>query len=329
MATSAMAPARGRLLGPADVVNGGGVRRGGEAGGGVAAAGACFGVGAGVWLRLRCRGRRGGRCCRGRCGGLGSAAEEARLLRRLLGRVLEGMGQLSCELARRPRALLRLGSHAALQHARGLLRRRGPHVEQVGRTLGGDPVRDLQRRAALSRALAAERLVADRGERVDVGGRAGSATVELLGGHVRDRAEHGAAARDLGPVGRGRDAEVSELRDAVLADQHVPGLHIAVDDPLRVGVVERLAEVAHHGGHLLRPKRAAAQHPRQRLALHVLHDDQHALVVGGGVEHRDQVRVVERSAELRLAGEALLHVDRAVGMQALDGNLPSEAFVLT
>ena len=123
--------------------------------------------------------------------------------------------------------------------------------------------------------------------------------------------------------------EVGELRDAVLADQHVAGLHVAVDDALGVRMVERVAEVAHHGRDLLGPQRPAAKHPRQRLALHVLHDDQHALVVGGGVEHRDEVRVVERRSELRLAGEALLHVDRAVGMQALDGHLPSESLVLT
>ena len=39
--------------------------------------------------------------------------------------------------------------------------------------------------------------------------------------------------------------------------------------------------------------------------------------------------MVQRGSELRLAGEALLHVHRAIGMQALDGNLPSEALVLT
>ena len=39
--------------------------------------------------------------------------------------------------------------------------------------------------------------------------------------------------------------------------------------------------------------------------------------------------MVQRRPELRLAGEALLHVHGAVGMQALDGNLPSKALVLT
>ena len=42
----------------------------------------------------------------------------------------------------------------------------------------------------------------------------------------------------------------------------------------------------------------------------------------------DEVRVVQRCAELRLAGEALLDVDGAVGVQALDGHLAAEALVL-
>ena len=39
--------------------------------------------------------------------------------------------------------------------------------------------------------------------------------------------------------------------------------------------------------------------------------------------------MVQRRSELCLTSEALLDVDRAVGMQALDGNLPSESLVLT
>ena len=38
--------------------------------------------------------------------------------------------------------------------------------------------------------------------------------------------------------------------------------------------------------------------------------------------------MVQRRAELRLAREALLHIDGAVGMQALYGNLAREALVL-
>ncbi len=221
-----------------------------------------------------------------------------------------------------------LERHPALEHVRRRLRRPRPCVAQIGRALGRDPVRDLHRVAALARLLPAERLERDRGQRVDVRRRPRLATVELLRRHVRRGAEHRAAARDPRAVRGGRNAEVGELRHAVLADQDVSGLDVAMHHSLRVRVVERLAEVEHHPPDLLRPHRAAPEHTRQRLAVHVLHDDQHALVVGGGVEHRDEVRVVQRCAELRLAGEALLDVGRAVGVQALDGNLAAETLVL-
>jgi hypothetical protein len=189
-------------------------------------------------------------------------------------------------------------------------------------------VGDLHRGAALARLLAAERLERDRGQRIDVRGRAGLAAVELLGRHVGRRAEHRAAAGDPRAVGSGGDAEVGQLREPVLADEHVPGLHVAVHDALRVRMVERVAEVAHHPHDLLGPQRPAAENPRQRLAVHVFHDDQDALVVGRRVEHGDEVRVVQRCPELRLAVEALLDVDRAIGVQALDGDLAAETLVL-
>src|SRR5829696_3010888 len=93
-------------------------------------------------------------------------------------------------------------------------------------------------------------------------------------------------------------------------------------------MVERVTEVAHHRRNLLGPERPAAQHLRQRLALHVLHDDQHALFVRSCVEYGDEVRVVQRRSELRLTVEAQLYVDRAVGMQALYRHPPAETLVL-
>ena len=98
--------------------------------------------------------------------------------------------------------------------------------------------------------------------------------------------------------------------------------------PCGVRVVERVAQVEHHPAHLLGAQRPSPQHPRQRLAVHVLHDDQHALVVGRGVEDGHEVRVVQGCPELRFAVEALLDVHRAVGMQALYGHLAAQPLVL-
>jgi hypothetical protein len=157
---------------------------------------------------------------------------------------------------------------------------------------------------------------------------AGATPVELLRGHVGRGAEHRAAPRDPGAVRRRGDPEVGELRDAVLPDQHVAGLHVAVHHALGMRVVERVAQLGDHPRDLLGPQRTAPQEPRERLPVHVLHDDQDALVVGRGVEHRDQVRMVQRRPELRLAVEALCDVLRAIGVQALHGHLAAEPLVL-
>jgi len=58
------------------------------------------------------------------------------------------------------------------------------------------------------------------------------------------------------------------------------------------------------------------------------HGDQHALVVGHGVVHGDEVGMIERRPEPRLAVEALRDVLGAVGVQALDRHAAAEALVL-
>jgi hypothetical protein len=50
-----------------------------------------------------------------------------------------------------------------------------------------------------------------------------------------DRPERGARQRQRRLGDGAGDAEVGDLDLPVATDQHVPGLHVAVDDPLRVG----------------------------------------------------------------------------------------------
>jgi transketolase C-terminal domain/subunit len=53
----------------------------------------------------------------------------------------------------------------------------------------------------------------------------------------------------------------------------------------------------------------------------VLHDDKDALVVGNGVVHADDVRVVQGGTDLGLALEAPADVLGAVRVQPLDGDV--------
>ena len=96
-------------------------------------------------------------------------------------------------------------------------------------------------RRALERRAAGEHLVEDRAQGVDVGGGrdVGGRAAGLLGGHVARR------AHDVAGAGQARlalhqlgQAEVGDLRDALVGEHDVGRLDVAVDDPVLVGVVE-------------------------------------------------------------------------------------------
>ena len=92
------------------------------------------------------------------------------------------------------------------------------------------------------RRLAGEQLVEHRAERVEVRARVGAAAERLLGRQVGDRAdEHPLDRRARAAIGG--EAEVAEPRRAVVAEPDVGGLEVAVDDPARVRVLERPADV--------------------------------------------------------------------------------------
>ena len=97
--------------------------------------------------------------------------------------------------------------------------------------------------------------------------------------------------------------------------------------PAGVGVIQRGADLAQDGDGALRRQRSAKQPLLQRLALHVLHDDQQGVVVGRRVEDRDHVGVVQRCAQASLAAEAGQGVLRAGGRQALERHQATEALV--
>ena len=89
------------------------------------------------------------------------------------------------------------------------------------------------------RHLTGDRLDQRQGQRVDVGLAVDGLAPGLLGRGVAGRAEHDAGG--LGPrrLGEGPgQAEVGDAQPAVLAEQEVGGLDVAVDEAPAVGVVE-------------------------------------------------------------------------------------------
>ena len=163
----------------------------------------------------------------------------------------------------------------------------------------------------LERELRAEHLVEHDAERphVHAGGR--RLSLELLGRHVRERADDALALGDLRAealVHRGREAEVQEPhRDrASVADADVPGLDVAVHDARRVHVGERLRDADGQLQRVLPAERSIlADHLVERAAFDELHHVEGAeLGLDAEVGHLRHPRGAHARERLRLAAKA-------------------------
>ena len=65
-----------------------------------------------------------------------------------------------------------------------------------------------------------------------------SSPAACSGDEVGRGAEHGPVLREPRQLGRARDAEVGDLEDVVFADEEIRGLHVAVDEPGVVRVLQ-------------------------------------------------------------------------------------------
>ncbi len=183
-------------------------------------------------------------------------------------------------------------------------------------------------------------------ERPDVGPLVDRASARLLGAHVgrgaEDDAELGAVRgrhrrrvherRRAGEVRGGRgarrvhrlgEAEVEDLDLAVRRELDVPGLKVAVNDPLLVRRLERLGDLAGDGQGLLERDRPALQSLGEVFALDELHHERADAVRLLEAVDRGDVRVLKLGEELCLAleaGEALGVGGEHLG-EDLDGDL--------
>ena len=87
-----------------------------------------------------------------------------------------------------------------------------------------------------------ERLEQRRAQRVEIGGGADRRVADLLGRHVRQRAEEAARLR-LAEVGEVRAAEVAQLRVAGGVEEDVGGFDVAVDDAALVRRAQRRQQI--------------------------------------------------------------------------------------
>ncbi len=191
----------------------------------------------------------------------------------------------------------------------------GPDLGRLGVARVGDPP--------------GEHLVEHAAERVDVRARVDRAALELLRRDVVERADehaglrHAAARRRL--LGQAEVGQVGERLLLRAGDQHVRGLDVAVDEPARVGGVERPADLGQDlGGALGGHGALALDHRAQVRALDVAHRDVELPVLLARLVERDHVRVLDLRRDLRLVLEPLAErrVGGQVGRDQLQRHLP-------
>src|SRR5918995_201985 len=152
----------------------------------------------------------------------------------------------------------------------------------------------------------------------------------LLGRDVVRRAEDAAVRGQPLLLERPRDAEVGDLGGALLVDEDVLGLDVAVDDVAGVGGPQRAGDLDG-----VRDRLVDRQPPHppdallQRLPLDVLEDDVGRAILLAGVDHADDVRVVELGDGAGLAAEALqlVGVRRDLAMHELHRDLALQRHV--
>ena len=186
------------------------------------------------------------------------------------------------------------------------------------------------------RLASGEEVVGQRGERELVGAGVEALAAGLLRCDVRRRApDHGQAR---GHVHRLAEAEVAQHRDHLLAgggadgaEEHVGGLHVAVQHPALVQGGEALADLVDDRQRLRVAQPAELEPVRQRALVGVRHDEEGAFVVElTGVVDAHDVRRLHLAQEAALLDEALpdVEVPGPVVGQHLDGHRRVEVLVV-
>ena len=107
-----------------------------------------------------------------------------------------------------------------------------------------------------------------------------------------------------------------------LSDEEVGRLDVAVNDPFRVGRVERVSNLYSQIQHRFERERFTFDAMFERLAVHELHGDKLLTALLSDVVNGADVRMVERGGGLRFALETLkgLEVARHPFRQELEGD---------
>jgi hypothetical protein len=201
-----------------------------------------------------------------------------------------GPGRSSVPVARRGRGLAPTGPLRRGEHPRGHL------LEQCDRV-----------RVPAKGWVPLQSLVQRRSQGEDVGSGGGLAASGNLGGDERRSSMNLIGGGERGIVQRARDAEVADQGGAVVGDQDVAGLDVAVGDAGLVGGGQRGRDVGaglHRFVGMQRP--AVPQHTGEGDRRQELHDDARSTVVLHHVEDRHRVGMGQAGRDPGLAHRPLV-----------------------
>ncbi|KPK01131.1 MAG: hypothetical protein AMS20_14190, partial [Gemmatimonas sp. SG8_28] len=168
-------------------------------------------------------------------------------------------------------------------------------------------------------------------QRVEIAAGVDRAAGGLLGAHVLRRPPHRPRGRRVAALQRASDAEVGHHRPPRLElEQHVVGLHVAVDHAADVRVRQRPRHLLDDPRDLRGGERAVPPHARaERLAVHERHDVEHEVAALLDRVDLHHVRVGEAGRGPRLTEKPLPDggVRRQLGREQLDRHRPVERHV--
>ncbi len=159
----------------------------------------------------------------------------------------------------------------------------------------------------IERARASEQLVQHHAERVDVGGGAERAPLDLLGAGVGEchRAQYGGRrCRSRLAFEQARDAEVEQLGFAIAADHDVRRFQVAVDHQAPVSVLDRRTHLEEQRDTRAQRQLLLVAPAVDALAVDVLHrQERHAGCIGAGIDQMRDVRMLQRREDASLGDE--------------------------
>ena len=160
---------------------------------------------------------------------------------------------------------------------------------------------DVNRRGTRERTMPAQALVGDDAKRIDIGLRCGMLALRLLRGNVLRGAHHHAILRDLLLISGVGDAEIGDLHLAGIGHHDVRRFHVAVDHAMRMRDEQATRGLDENRQQTGRFHRAVllVEQVGQRLAGHVLHNEEADAVMFVIFEQRSDIRVCKIGGIMR------------------------------